>query len=163
MTQENELQMVPASQKSASLALSRVLHQHPSCPPPNPADPLCPSGGAPRRQPSGEGPAAFLSRREEGGGRAAYHLPAGHLLVSGPALGTPGGFNLIALLQEGSRDPKTSVPQGTTLCEACPSHGLISNHPFFSPSTLTALASLLFLHTSSTSCLRAFALASSWA
>lgn len=128
--------------------------------PPHPADPLCPSGGAPRGQPSGEGPAAFLSRREEGGGRAACHLPADHLLVSGPALETPGGFNLISLLQEGSRDPKTSVPQGTTLCEACPSHGLISNHPFFSPSSLTALASLLFSHTSSTSCLRAFAPAS---
>lgn len=113
MTQENELQMVPAAQKRASLALSRALCQHPSGPAPILLT-HCGLREVPWGRGSKVGKAQLRSCAEER--REGAELPVTHPLttswVSGPALGTLGELHLIPLDQEGGRESQNPSASG---------------------------------------------------
>ena len=112
-TQENELQMVPATQKRASLALSRALRQHPSGPAPIPL--IC---CGLREVPWGRGSKvakaqlrSCTDKRREGA-ELPVTPPLTTSWVSGPALGTLWGLHLISLVQEGGKEPQNPSASG---------------------------------------------------
>ena len=140
MTQENELQMVPAAQKRASLALSRALSrtlsralcQHPSGPAPILLT-HCGLREVPWGRGSKVGKAQLRSCAEER--REGAELPVSHPLttswVSGPALGTLGELHLIPLAQEGGRDSQNPSASGDYM--------RLAHLPGSSPTTLSSL------------------------